>query len=143
MDRLVSAVPGLLVLARRAQGKAGVNQTEPHKPENRRFVRYEVQATVELSVQGQRRSVETDDLGAGGCRLTLAQPLEKGSTIMVRLHSRRTKREASGSAVVAWASAAEPYRVGLSFSDAVAEQVIPFMQDLLGDVAISTPVRKP
>jgi hypothetical protein len=39
---------------------------------------------------------------------------------------------------VAWASHELPCRVGIQFSDALAEQVIPFMRKLLGPVPVVT-----
>jgi hypothetical protein len=105
-------------------------------PERRRFVRYDTQTTIELVIRGQRHRCETDDLGAGGCRLTLPFALDKGLPVEVKLTATGTNLVATGQAVVAWATHGEPCRIGLAFSDAVAEQVIPLMQSLLGAVPL-------
>jgi hypothetical protein len=105
-------------------------------PERRRFQRYEVNVSLELVVAGRRHRCETVDLGAGGCRVDLPFPLEKGTPAEVHLSSPRTSLVAKGDAVVAWASHAPPLHVGIAFSDPVAEQVIPFMHALLGPVKI-------
>jgi hypothetical protein len=106
--------------------------------ENRRFLRYDVSSTVELAAGAFHGSFETQDLGAGGCRITIDRPLEKGTGVTVRLRSEKSRAQPSGQARVAWASHAEPFHVGLAFSDDLAEQVIDFMQDLLGPVQIHT-----
>ncbi len=106
--------------------------------ENRRFLRYDVSSTVELAAGPYRGSFETQDLGAGGCRITVDRPLEKGTAVTVRLRSDKSRIQPSGQARVAWASHAEPFHLGLAFSDDLAEQVIAFMQDLLGPVPIHT-----
>lgn len=105
-------------------------------PERRRFVRYDTRTTLELTVRGQRHRCETDDLGAGGCRLTLPFELQKGEPVEVRLTATGTNLVADGKAVVAWVTHGTPCRVGLCFSDATAEQVIPLMQSLLGAAAL-------
>lgn len=105
-------------------------------PERRRYVRYDTRTTIELTVRGQRHRCETDDLGAGGCRVTLPVELRKGEPVEVRLSASGTTVVADGKAVVAWVTHGTPCRVGLCFSDATAEQVIPLMQALLGSVAL-------
>lgn len=101
-------------------------------PERRRFVRYETRASIELAAGGQRHRGETDDLGAGGCRLSLPFTLEKGDAVDVRLGSPGASLVAQGGAVVAWVTHGVPCRVGLAFSDVMAEQVIPLMHALHG-----------
>jgi len=105
-------------------------------PERRRFIRYETRTTIELTVRGQRHRCETEDLGAGGCRLTLPFELTKGEPVEVRLSAAGTAVVADGRAVVAWVTHGTPCRIGLCFSDAMAEQVIPLMQSLLGAVQV-------
>ena len=105
-------------------------------PERRRFVRYDTRTTIELTVRGQRHRCETEDLGAGGCRLTLPFELAKGDPVEVKLSATGTTVVADGRAVVAWVTHGTPCRIGLCFSDAMAEQVIPLMQSLLGSVAL-------
>jgi hypothetical protein len=114
------------VLARVEQSRVSMYQ-----PEHRRFPRYDVHASVEVTTDKGRQQLQTEDLGAGGCRITVASPLEKGTMVGVRLTSSGTALEAKGQARVAWASQGEPYRVGLAFDDGLAEQVIPVMLKIL------------
>jgi len=106
--------------------------------EPRRYVRYAVSFTAEVSVGGQLMLCEGEDLGAGGCRAVVLFPLQKGQVVRVRLKSDRFALEPSGQASVAWSSRTPPYRVGLAFSDALAEQAVPFMHALLGPVRLTT-----
>jgi hypothetical protein len=55
------------------------NESQAVVVEKRRFVRYEVDAQVELIVGGRRPAHQTEDLGAGGCRITAGQPVDKGT----------------------------------------------------------------
>ena len=105
-------------------------------PERRRYVRYELDARVELQAGGRRTTYQTEDLGAGGCRITVAQPLEKGAEVAIRLSAPASPVVVTGTATVAWASRTEPFRVGLQFSDEVAEQAIGFIHSVLGSVDI-------
>ncbi len=104
--------------------------------ERRRYVRHETRATVELTVHGQRHRCETEDLGAGGCRVVLPFEVQKGEPVEVRLTA--AGAVADGRAAVAWANHGTPCRAGLCFSDALAEQVIAVIRALLGTVPIET-----
>lgn len=104
--------------------------------ERRRYVRHETRVTVELTVHGQRHRCETEDLGAGGCRVVLPFEVKKGEPVDVRLAAAGTAAVADGRATVAWASHGTPCRAGLCFGDAVAEQVITVIRALLGAVPI-------
>lgn len=106
--------------------------------ERRRFIRYEVRAIVELVVAGTVHRCESEDLGAGGCRVALPALLEKGTPVSLRLRAPNGGAAAEGRAVVAWASHQVPCRVGLQFSDELAEQMISFIQTLLGPVPLRT-----
>jgi hypothetical protein len=106
--------------------------------EKRRFLRYDVNCSVDLTAGAFRGAFETQDLGAGGCRLEVIQPLEKGTAVTVQLRSEKSRSQPSGRATVAWANHAPPFHVGLAFSDDLAEQVVAFMQDLLGPVPLHT-----
>lgn len=110
-------------------------------PEQRRFVRYDVHASVELEIHGRRHRCETDDLGAGGCRIVVPWPVEKGLSVELTLGGGPGAPSARGRATVAWVTAAEPYRVGLSFSDSLAEEAIRLIQAQLGGVRLETGVR--
>jgi hypothetical protein len=111
---------------------------DQHEPEKRRFLRYDVRSTVELTSPAGREILETVDLGAGGCRLPTGRRIEKGLRVTVQLSSERSHLRPRGLALVAWASHAEPFHIGLAFDDDLAEQVIGFMKDLLGAVPIRT-----
>lgn len=106
--------------------------------EPRRYVRYAVAFTAEVSAGGQLMICEGEDLGAGGCRAVVLFPLQKGQVVRVRLKSDRVGHEPTGQASVAWSSRTPPYRIGLAFSDALAEQTVPFMHALLGPVRLTT-----
>jgi hypothetical protein len=105
-------------------------------PEQRRFVRYEVRTEVEFELDGRRHRCQTDDLGAGGCRITTPHPMERGLALELSLGAGPSA--ARGRATVAWATVAEPYRIGLAFSDALAEQAIRLILAQLGEVALRT-----
>jgi hypothetical protein len=142
------ATPSQPAPAKTAPAKTAPAKTAPAKTvpspaaapavEQRRFVRYQVDAHVEITHPGGRASVSTEDLGAGGCRAVVPQPLEKGLSVTVRLTAPGCGTAVSGPARVAWASRAPPYRIGLQFSDEVAEQAIGFIHTVLGAVAIRT-----
>jgi len=120
----------------------GTPSQSPGAPvEKQRLVRYEIDARFEIVHAGGRATCPTEDLGAGGCRITVGLPLEKGTVVSVRLTSPASDLAAAGPATVAWASRTEPYQVGLQFSDEVAEQAIEFIQSVLGGVAIHTGAR--
>jgi hypothetical protein len=104
--------------------------------EQRRFHRYDVRSSVEVAGPGWRGTFETLDVGAGGCRIAVDRAIEKGTEVTVKLRSERSSTCPHGQAKVAWANHAAPYAVGIAFSDELAEQVIGFLQDLLGPVPI-------
>jgi hypothetical protein len=106
--------------------------------EPRRYVRFEVAFTVELSAGGQLLVCEGTDIGAGGCCATVLFPLQRGQPVRVRLRSDRVFLEPTGQATVAWASRTPPYKVGLAFGDELAAAAVPFLHGLLGPVRLTT-----
>jgi PilZ domain-containing protein len=104
----------------------------------RKYVRHEVRFTVELSSGGQLQTCQGEDIGAGGCRAVVLFPLQQGQQVRLRLRSERTALEVSGHATVAWTSRDPPYRVGLQFSDPLAEQAVRFIHEMLGPVRLIT-----
>jgi hypothetical protein len=104
----------------------------------RRYVRYQIRFTVELSSGGQLQSCEGEDIGAGGCRAVVLFPLQRGQSVRLRLRTDRTPLEVSGQATVAWTSRDPPYRVGLEFSGPLAEQAPRFIHAMLGPVRLTT-----
>jgi len=109
--------------------------------EPRRYRRYEVKLAVEVSAQGQLQVCESDDLGAGGCKVQLLFPLASGTLVRVRLRSERVPFELAGSATVAWSTRDPPYRAGLAFSSNMEAEGARFVQALLGPVAVLSPGR--
>jgi hypothetical protein len=109
--------------------------TAPADP--RRFVRYEVQFSAQVNAAGQLQNCEGEDIGAGGCRLVVLFPLQRGQVIRARLRSDRIALEASGQATVVWSSRDPPYRCGLQFSDELATQAVRFIHALLGPVRLT------
>lgn len=105
--------------------------------DERRYIRYELRFTVELSAGGSVQTCEGEDLGAGGCRANVLFPLQRGQAVRLRLRSDRQPLEVSGPATVAWTSRDPPYKVGLQFSDALAEQAVKFIHGLLGPVRLT------
>ena len=107
--------------------------------DQRRYVRFKTPVTVELSGAGGFQTCLTDDLGAGGCRVTVVMPLQTGTAVRVRLRSDRGGQEASGTATVAWSSRNPPYQVGLAFSTLLVEGMVPFLRALIGPARLLTP----
>ena len=107
-------------------------------PDPRRYVRYEVRFAVEVSSGGQLQTCQGEDIGAGGCRLVVLFPLQRGQSVRLRLRSDRIPLEVTGQATVAWTSRNPPYQVGLQFSDPLAEQAVRFIHGLLGPVRLTT-----
>jgi len=103
----------------------------------RKYVRYEVRFAVELSAGGQLQACQGEDIGAGGCRAVVLFPLQAGTAVRLRLRSERTSLEVSGQATVAWTSRDPPYRVGLQFSQPLAEQTVAFIHAMLGPVRLT------
>ena len=103
----------------------------------RKYVRHEVRFAVELSDGGQLQACQGEDIGAGGCRAVVLFPLQRGTAVRLRLRSERTSLEASGQATVAWISRDPPYRVGLQFSQPLAEQAVGFIHAMLGPVRLT------
>ena len=106
--------------------------------EQRRYQRYAMPFAVELSAGGLIQTCEGQDLGAGGCRAVVLFPLQREQVVRVRLRSERTVQEPAGQATVAWSTREPPYRVGLRFSDPLAEQAVRFIHAILGPVRLTT-----
>jgi len=107
-------------------------------PEQRRYQRYAMPFTLEISSGGSIQTCEGQDLGAGGCRALVLFPLQRDQVVRVRLRCDRTTQEPAGQATVAWATREPPYRVGLCFSDPLAEQAVRFIHGVLGPVRLTT-----
>jgi hypothetical protein len=105
--------------------------------DERRYVRYDIRFSVELSSGGQLQACQGEDIGAGGCRAVVLFPLQRGQAVRLRLRSDRTPLEVSGMAAVAWISRSPPYQVGLQFSDPLAEQAVKFIHGMLGPVRLT------
>jgi hypothetical protein len=106
-------------------------------PDPRRYVRYEVRFSAQLNASGQLQTCPGEDLGAGGCRVVMVFPLQRGQLVRLRLRADAISLEISGQATVAWVSRDPPYRCGLQFSDDLAEQAVKFIHALLGPVRLT------
>jgi hypothetical protein len=104
----------------------------------RRFVRYELRFSAQLSSGGQVQSCQGEDIGAGGCRVVVLFPLQRGQSVRLRLRSEQTPIEVSGQATVAWVSRDPPYRAGLQFAAELAEVAPGFIHGILGPVRLTT-----
>lgn len=107
-------------------------------PDPRRYRRYPLRIAAEVGSGGRVQVCETVDVSAGGCRVGVLFPLQKGELVRIRLRSDRVPEEPSGSASVAWATREPPYMVGLQFADPLVEQAGPFLRRLLGPVQLRT-----
>jgi hypothetical protein len=105
----------------------------------RRYRRFPVKCSVELSSASGLQTCEVEDLGAGGCRLHVLFPLQRQQSVRIRLRGDRGGLEPTGQATVVWSSRDPPYKVGLAFSEPLAEQAIKFIHATLGPVSLLTP----
>jgi hypothetical protein len=110
----------------------------PPPTDPRRYRRYPVRIVAEISANGRVQTCETVDLSAGGCRVGVVFPLQKGDLVRVRLRSDRLTEEPAGSATVAWGSKNPPYLAGLQFSEPLVAQAGAFLRRLLGPVQLLT-----
>jgi hypothetical protein len=106
--------------------------------DQRRYNRLRVPCVVEIANGGQLQTCGVEDLGVGGAKVMVLFPMVKGVTVRVRIRSDRGSFEPNGAATVAWATRVPPYHVGLSFSDPLAEQVVRFIREVMGPVALVT-----
>jgi len=109
----------------------------PAPADPRVYVRYEVRFSVQLNAAGQLQTCEGEDIGAGGCRLVVLFPLQRGQMVRARLRSERMPLEVSGQATVVWSSRDPPYRCGLQFSEDLATQAVEFIHAMLGPVRLT------
>jgi hypothetical protein len=103
----------------------------------RRYVRYEFRFSAQVNAAGQLQTCSGEDIGAGGCRVVVVFPLQRGQALRIRLRSDQVAMEISGQATVAWVSRDPPYRCGLQFSDDLAAQAMKFIHAILGPVRLT------
>jgi hypothetical protein len=110
---------------------------DPRGAHRRGYTRFPMSVVVEVSGFGGSATFATDDLGAGGCRISYSPGLPAGALVKVRLRSDRTPRTAAGLARVAWVRGGQ---VGIAFSPPLIEDVVPFVRALVGeDEPLQTP----
>lgn len=106
--------------------------------ERRRFVRFQVPVKIVVRGSGLQETCLTVEIGLGGCGVTLSRQLPEGALLHVELSSTRLPQMVSGTAQVAWTSAAAPWRTGLSFSAVLVDAIGPFLRALIGDAPLRT-----
>ncbi len=106
--------------------------------ERRRYSRFQVPVKIVVRGRGLEETCLTAEVGLGGCGITLSRQLPEGALVHVELSSTRLPHGLTGTAQVAWTSAAAPWRTGLSFSAALVEAMGPFLRALVGDAPLRT-----
>jgi hypothetical protein len=90
----------------------------PSERERRRFPRLErQQGEVELSGRAGVRCTGIVDIGLGGIRLALADALEPGARVRLRLRLARDEEPLDVSGQVVWARRKPPFQAGIRFID--------------------------
>jgi hypothetical protein len=106
--------------------------------ERRRYARFQVPVKVVVKGGGLNETCLTDQVGMGGCEITLSRRLPEGTLLQVELSSTRLQDSLSGTAQVAWTSADAPWHTGLSFSQSLVEAMGPFLRALVGSARLTT-----
>ncbi len=105
--------------------------------ERRRYARFQVPLKIVVKGRGLQETCLTDQVGMGGCGITLSRRLPEGTLLQVELSSVRLADSLSGTAQVAWASAQAPWHAGLSFSAPLVEAMGPFLRKLVGTARLT------
>lgn len=91
--------------------------------EARRSPRLPFRAPAVISLRGAKLDAVAEDIGMDGCRLVAAFSLRRGEAVMVTILLRGTQVDAlTAAATVSWSTSKPPYRTGLSFARAGAEE---------------------
>ncbi len=109
--------------------------------ERRRYARFQVPIKILVKGRGLQETCLTDQIGMGGCGITLSRRLSEGTLLQVELSSVRLADSLSGTAQVVWASAEAPWHTGLSFSAPLVEAMGPFLRTLVGTARLTTDAR--
>ncbi len=100
--------------------------------ERRRFERFQIPLKILVKGRDLDETCLTDQVGLGGCRVTLSRRVPQGTLLQVELCSPRLAGSLSGTATVAWTSDAAPFHTGLSFSASLVEAMRTFLPPLVG-----------
>jgi len=105
--------------------------------ERRRYVRFALPVRVAVKGRGLSETCIAEQLGMGGCMLTLSRLLPEGAQIQVELSTEGPAQPVSGAAQIAWVSPAAPWNTGLSFSPPLVEAMGPFLRALVGSAPLT------
>ena len=100
--------------------------------DRRRYVRFQVPVKVAVKGRGLDEVCITQEVGLGGCRVTLSRPLPEGTLLHVDISSTRHPETLSGGAQIAWIAGKAPWQCGLEFSTTLVEAMGPFLRALVG-----------
>lgn len=113
--------------------------TSPPFTERRRHVRHDIRLAVEVTGAGLSARCITEEIGAGGCSITLAQPVPVGTLLRVRLSAYGSSGEVAGVAQVVWASPGARGRIGLAFAAGLVELMEPFLRAAIAERQLALP----
>ena len=106
------------------------DQDQPPK-ERRRGGRLPLQLPVQAEAAGESWPTRTEDLSAGGCRLTAPGPLAPGAPVRLVLGSGSARPPLRISGVVTWTSHRAPWSHGVAFSTSSLEGAARWLTGLL------------
>jgi len=106
--------------------------------ERRRYTRFQIPLKIVVKGRGMQETCLTDQVGMGGCGLTLSRRLAEGTLLQVELSSTRLPDSLSGTAQIVWASSQAPWHTGLSFSAGLVEAMGPFLRTLVGTARLTS-----
>ncbi len=105
--------------------------------ERRRYARFQVPVKIAVRGRGLEEVCLTNEVGLGGCGITLSRRLPEGTLLQVELSSARVPEALSGTAQVVWTSEGAPWRTGLSFSHSLVEGMGAFLRALVGSAHLT------
>ena len=105
--------------------------------ERRRYVRFALPVRVAVKGRGLSESCAAEQLGMGGCMITLTRQLPEGAQLQVELSAEGPLEPVAGIGQIAWVSPAAPWRTGLSFSAPLVEAMGPFLRGLVGPAKLT------
>jgi len=105
--------------------------------ERRRYARFALPVRVAVKGRGLSETCIAEQIGRGGCMLTLSRLLPEGAQLQVELFADGPVRPVGGAAQVAWVSPSAPWHTGLSFSAPLVEALGPFLRALVGPVPLT------
>ncbi|HET6437397.1 MAG TPA: PilZ domain-containing protein [Anaeromyxobacter sp.] len=106
--------------------------------ERRRYARFQIPLDVVVKGHGLDEACPTEEVGMGGCRLTLSRRLPEGTTLHVEIRSPHAAEPLAGAAQVAWVTPTAPFHTGLAFAPALVEAMGPFLRTVVGNARITT-----